>query len=103
MIETLFAALQMLIGIVIVGSSTVLLAVGCDKKTKITHRIALVGLTCWGVWFAWLGFAGHSDSLPALAFAAAIAYVLVFHGRQVRGIIEGERWWHSHKLKRLPR
>ena len=103
MIETLLSALQMVIGIVIVGASIVLVAVGCDKKTKRIHRALLIGLTCWGVWFAYIGFKGYSDSLPALAFAASVAYVLVFHGRQIRGIIEGECWWIDRRLKHLPR
>lgn len=103
MIETLLSAFQMLIGIIIVGASIVLVAVGCDRQTKRLHRVLLVGLTCWGVWFAWIGFNGYSDSIPSLAFASAVAYVLVFHGRQIRGIIEGETWWHSVRIKRLPR
>ena len=99
MIEAILSAFQMMIGIVIVAASTVIVAMGCDHKTKAIHRLIMVGLTCWGVWFAWIGYSGYRDSIPAIAFACAIAYVLVFNGRQIRGIIDGEGWWHAPKLK----
>jgi hypothetical protein len=92
----LSVCVQGTLGVLIVAGGVVLLAMGSDGSSRIVHKCALVGLVSWGMWFAWLAWHGQPDSPPALAMAAAVAYVVVCNGRQLRGILDGELWWPKH-------
>jgi hypothetical protein len=87
------AWLQCLIGAAIVVGGVVIQAAGSDHRTPLIVQLLSTGLVGWGAWFAVLGYEGKADSPPSLAFGAAIAYILIVRGRQIRGIVEGETWW----------
>lgn len=93
----MMVVLQSLIGMMILLGSVLLLALGTDKKTKACIRLPIVGLLAWSAWYVYLAFNGHHDSPPGLAFAALVAWVLLRHGRQIRGIFDGETWWPKNK------
>jgi hypothetical protein len=90
------AWVQVCLGLAIVGGALALAVGGVDKRSPLLLRLGVVGLLCWGAWFGLLGWAGRPDSLPAQAFALAVAYVVVVRGRQLRGILDGEPWWPPH-------
>lgn len=97
-LRELLAMVQFVIGLLIVAGGVILLAVGCDHRTRFTHRALVVGLVLWGAWFAWIGWQGHHDSPPALAMGACVACVVLCNGRQIRGILDGEPWWPPHSV-----
>lgn len=88
--------LQALIGVVIVISGAMLIAMAVDRHSRFLHKAALTGLVIWGVWFVWEASRGRHDSPPALAFAGLVAFVVAKNGRQIRGILDGEPWWPPH-------
>lgn len=97
-VTVLLVALQGLLGVLIAAGGVVLLAMGTDRHSRFTHRVLVVGLVLWGVWFAWLAWQGRHDSPPALAMAACVAMVVLSNGRQIRGILDGEPWWPPHSV-----
>lgn len=92
-LHEVLVAMQGFIGLAVIAGGAILLAVGCDRRSRLVHRGLIVGLVLWGVWFAWLAWNGQHDSPPALAMGACVAYVVLVHGRQLRGILDGEPWW----------
>lgn len=98
---TFISWLQAVIGVAVMLSGLVILIAGVDGDTKRTTRWPLIGMVGWGAYFALSPWAAGPDSLPGLAFAALVAYVLVRHGRQVRGIIDGEDWWPPNARRPL--
>lgn len=97
-VRLLLVGLQGLIGLCVVAGGALLLAMGCDRRSRFVHRLLVVGLVLWGTWFAWLAWQGHHDSPPALALGACVAFVVLAHGRQIRGILDGEPWWPPHSV-----
>lgn len=91
-------ALQGLLGVLIAAGGVLLLAMGTDRHSRLCHRVLVIGLVLWGTWFAWLAWQGHHDSPPAMAMAACVASVVLGHGRQIRGILDGEPWWPPHSV-----
>jgi hypothetical protein len=90
---------QVLIGLLIVKGAVMLLAFGVDSSTNAIQKCLVIGLLCWGTWFSYIGFIGEHDSPPALAFGAAVAFIVLKYGRQIRGLIEGEKWWPKKVIK----
>ncbi len=86
--------LQLIIGLVIAAASLLLCVSAVDGKTHPVLRWALIGLVCWGAWFAALpAIEGRHDSASAIALAALVAYVLVRHWRELAAILDGAWWW----------
>lgn len=93
-LNTALIWLQCGLGVAIMLGGLALSAAGVDAMSRRLVRWAITGLVCWGAWFALHAYLGlPHDSMPALALAALVAYVLLVHGRQVRGILDGEDWW----------
>ena len=93
MLSIALVCAQGAIGVMIILGGFLLLALGSDDTTPARVRYPIIGFVAWGVWFAYIGFTGRHDSPPALAFAFAVAVVVLRHGRQIRGILDGEEWW----------
>lgn len=77
------AALQICLGLAIVLGALLLGASAVDRRTRWAVSWPLSGLAAWGTWFALVPFARGPDSLPALALAGLVAYVLIRHNRAV--------------------
>lgn len=97
-LRAVMVVLQVVIGLSIVVGGVILLAVGCDRRSRFIHRVLVVGLVIWGAWFAYIGWRGLHDSPPALAMGACVAFVVLCNGRQIRGILDGEPWWPPHSV-----
>lgn len=89
---------QAILGVAIVAGGVLLLVMGTDRHSRVIHKVMVLGLVLWGVWFAWLAHIGRPDSWPAQAMAAAVAWVVIRNGRQIRGILDGEAWWPKHSV-----
>jgi hypothetical protein len=85
--------LQGLTGLGIVLGGFLILCMGSDKHTPWLTKAPVIGLVAWGAWFGGLALEGKHDSLAAIALAGLVAYVLLRYGRQVRGVLDRERWW----------
>jgi hypothetical protein len=99
----LLAVVQALIGAAIAFAGFLLLMIGMDKHTPWLTRGPVIGLVGWGMWFAALPLEGKHDSAAANALAGLVAFVLIRHGRQIRGILDGEAWWPGARLVELKR
>lgn len=97
-LSMVLVVLQGLLGVLISAGGVVLLALGTDRHSRLWHRVLVIGLVLWGTWFAWLAWQGYHDSPPALAMAGCVAAVVLCHGRQIRGILDGEPWWPPHSV-----
>lgn len=93
----LMSWLQLAVGLSVMVGALALAISAVDGRSRLLNGLLVAGLLTWGGWFALLGLAGRPDSLPANAFALAVAYVVVVRGRQVRGILDGELWWHPNR------
>jgi drug/metabolite transporter (DMT)-like permease len=93
-------SLQAVIGLAIVVGGVMLLALGVDRHSRLCQRALVCGLVVWGAWFAYLALIGRPDSPPAQAMALCVAVVLLCHGRQIRGILDGEAWWPKYSPHR---
>jgi hypothetical protein len=71
----------------------VILICGVDGESPRHVRWPIIGLELWGVWLLYNAAHGAPDSPPSIAMTALVAYVLLRYGRQIRGVLDGERWW----------
>lgn len=111
-LNSALVALQFVVGMLVVVGAVVLLSVASDHSTGRLVRWPIVGLGAWGAWFAYVGYLGRHDSPPAMAFALAVALVVLIYAREISGILKGETWWPPHSIpsrtvqqspRRLPR
>lgn len=86
--------LQLIIGLAIVAGGMVLALSAVDRASRPLLRWAVIGLVCWGAWFALLpAIEGKHDSPAAIALGALVAYVLLRHSGQIVSILSGAEWW----------
>lgn len=102
MLSVALVCAQGVIGLLIIFGAFLLLALGSDETTPARVRYPIIGLMAWGFWFAYIAASGRHDSPPALAFALAVAVVVLRYGRQIRGILDGEEWWPKGRRRCEP-
>lgn len=79
----------------------ILLLTGVDRRTAARVRYPLIGLVLWSVWSLLLALDGRPDSPPGVAMTLLVSWVLLRHGRQVRGVLAGEDWWPGRRARPL--
>lgn len=89
------AALAVLIG------SLVLVFTAVDRSSSARVRYPLIGLVLWSIWSLWLAANARPDSPPGIAMTLLVAWVLLRHGRQIRGVLDGEAWWPGRRAALL--
>lgn len=104
-LSALLVVAQGVVGLAVILGALLLLVLGTDRDTPQVVRWPIIGLLCWGIWFVYIAYEGYHDSPPAIAFALAVAVVVLKYGRQIRGILDGETWWPKagRPRKRKPR
>lgn len=80
---TLLTLLQVLVGLAVAGGGIALGATAVDRQTHWSVSWPLVGLVAWATWFGLVPFSRGPDSLPAIALAGLVAYVLIRHCRRI--------------------
>lgn len=95
LVSLLFAALQVVAGLTVAVGAWTILVFGCDHSTSKAARVAFTLILVAGAGLAIEPFivGGRPTSMAGAIIAAAVGVVLLRHGRQIRGILDGEDWW----------
>ena len=93
LIEIALVCAQGVAALGVLAGGVILLFTAVDGYSPLRHRWPLMGMCLWAVWMLWGCAASRHDSPGAVAMTALVAFVVLRHGRQVRGILDGETWW----------
>lgn len=100
-LDVVLSCVQGLAALAVLSGALVLVFTAVDRSTSPRVRYPLIGLVLWSIWSLWLAANGQPDSPPGIAMTGLVAWVVLRHGRQIRGVLDGEDWWPGRRARLL--